>query len=267
MTERELFTLEGKVLPFRRPSAAVRVRRRNPWLALLGPFTRALVLVAAPVGFAAWLLGSPTFALSHLEVSGNRHIADAWVEGALAPLRGENLWRLPLGSVEERLRVHPWMAGLTVEKRPPNGLRLVVAERQPAALLRTADGLLVLDRAGSPIAPWQPGEEDAGLLLVSVGAASAVDLGGAVTVAEELRRAAPDWAATLSEVEVLSEEDFRLYLGALPFPLVVRAGTLAARLPVLRPLVPELERRYAGVSEVDLRFERRLIFQPIGERS
>jgi hypothetical protein len=34
MSERELFSLEGKVLPFRRPSAAVRVRRRNPWLAL-----------------------------------------------------------------------------------------------------------------------------------------------------------------------------------------------------------------------------------------
>ncbi len=66
---------------------------------------------------------------------------------------------------------------------------------------------------------------------------------------------------------MLSDEDFRLYLGALPFPLVVRAGTLRARLPVLRPLVPELERRYAGVDEVDLRFERRIIFQPSAERS
>jgi cell division protein FtsQ len=267
MAERELFSLEGKVLPFRRPSSAVRVRRRNPWLALAGPFTRALVLVATPIVFAAWLLASPTFALSRFEISGNHHVERAWVESALAPLRGENLWRLPLESVEQRLRAHPWIAGLTVEKRPPNGLRLVVSERQPAALLRTGDGLMVLDRAGSPIAPWLPGEDDAGLLLVSVGAASAVDLGGAVTVADELREVAPDWAATLSEVEVLSEEDFRLYLGALPFPLVVRAGTLAARLAILRPLVPELARRYVGVSEVDLRFERRLIFQPIGERS
>jgi hypothetical protein len=265
--ERDLLSLEGKVLPFRRPASVVRVRRRNPWIALAGPFARALVVVGAPVGLGVWLFASPSFALTRFELAGNRHVEPAWVESTLAPLRGENLWRLPLAEVESRLRAHPWVAELTIEKRPPNSLRLVVTERQPAALLRAGDALTVLDRDGRAIAPWEPGTSDADLLLVSVGAASAVDLGGAVTVAEELRAAAPDWAATLSEVQVLSDEDFRLFLGALPFPLVVRAGTLRARLSVLRPLVPELERRYAGVDEVDLRFERRIIFQPSAERS
>ena len=39
--------------------------------------------------------------------------------------------------------------------------------------------------------------------------------------------AAPAWARTLSEVEILGDEDYRLFLGALPFPLIVRRGTFA----------------------------------------
>src|SRR6185503_14041234 len=105
------------------------------------------------------------------------------------------------------------------------------------------------------------------LLLVSLGGASDVELGGALAIAAELERAAPDWAATLSEVQLLSEDDFRLFLGALPFPLAVRLGTLSERLPTLRALLPELEERYPGIDFVDLRFERRIVFQPLPQRS
>jgi len=42
---------------------------------------------------------------------------------------------------------------------------------------------------------------------------------------------------------------------------------LAERLPALRALLPELERRYPGIDFVDLRFERRIVFQPMVERS
>jgi len=258
---------EGKVLPFRRRNAAVRVRRRNPWLALAGPFAQAALLVATPLLLALWLLSSPTFALVRIEVAGNRVVSESWVEGALAPLGGRNLLRLHLPEVERRLGANPWIARVTVEKRLPDGLRVALVERHAAALLRTADGLAVLDSEGHVVAPWTPelGAED--LLLVSVGTQGPVELGGALAIADELQDAAPDWAATLSEVEVLSEDSFRLFLGALPFPVAVRSGTLVARLPMLRHLLPELERRYPALASVDLRFERRLIFQPVVERS
>lgn len=267
MSARDFMTLEGKVLPFRRRSAAVRVRRRNPWLALAAPFAQAATLVATPVLLGLWLFTSPTFALSRIEVGGNRVVSRGWVEGALAPFGGHNLFRLSLPEVEQRLNANPWVANVTVEKRLPNSLRVDLVERRAAALLRTHDGLAVLDREGHVIAPWTPELGSENLLLVSVGALGDVDLGGALGIAAELARVAPDWAATLSEVEVLSEDGFRLYLGALPFPLAVRSGTLAERLPTLRRLLPELERRYPALASVDLRFERRMIFQPVVERS
>jgi cell division septal protein FtsQ len=259
--------LDAKVLPFRRPAAAVRVRRRSRWLVLLGPLGRAVALVGVPMALALWLFGSPTFAFARVEVEGERHLETRWVEAALAPLVGENLLRLSLPAVEQLVRANPWVAEVRLEKRLPDRLYIEVRERQPAALLRTAEGLTVLDERGLPIAPWQPGWGGGDMLLVSVGAATAVDLGGALAVAAELARVAPAWARTLSEVEVLAEDEFRLDLGALPFPLLVRAGTLAERLPVLGTLLPELASRYPAIGAVDLRFERRIVFQPILERS
>ncbi|MCM2270653.1 MAG: FtsQ-type POTRA domain-containing protein [Thermoanaerobaculia bacterium] len=259
--------LEAKVLPFRRPAAAVRVRRRNRWLPLVALFGKAATLVGVPLALALWLFTSPTFALARVEVEGERVVEPAWIEATLAPLVGENLLRLSLPAVERLVRASPWVAEVRLEKRLPDGLLVELRERRPGALLRTAEGLVVLDEHGAPIAPWQPGTGGGELLLVSVGGAFSVDLGGALAIAEELGRVAPAWARTLSEVEVLADDEFRLDLGALPFPLLVRAGTLAERVPTLAALLPELERRYPAVAAVDLRFERRIVFQPILERS
>jgi len=259
--------LEGKVLPFRRPSAAVRVRRRNPWLRLGGAAARAVAVVGVPSTIALWLLAGPTFALSGVDVVGARRVDSAGVRAAIAPFVGENLIRLPLESIESRVLEDPWIASARIEKRLPDRLRVELVEREPAALLRSGDGLMLLDRAGQPIAPWTVGSDPGDLVLVSVGATRAVDLEGALAVAAELGQAAPRWAPTLSEVVALSEDDFRLYLGALPFPIVVRGGTLAERLPALAALLPELERRYPGIEQADLRIPRRIVFQPKVERS
>lgn len=267
MSPRELPPIEARVLPFRRPSASVRVRRRSLWATLGRPFLQALGMVGVPFALVAWGLSAPSFALSSVEVAGNRFVDTAWVERRVAPFAGENLLRLSLSDVRSRLTSHPWVAAVTLEKRLPNRLRLTLDERRPAALLRSGAELVFLDREGRVIAPFEPGLGPADLMLVSVGATREVELAGAFTIAEELAAVAPDWCATLSEVEVLGEGDFRLFLGALPFPLLVRRGTLAERLPAMRALLPELERRYPRLSAVDLRAERRIVFQPVVERS
>ncbi len=267
MNPRDLMPLEAKVLPFRRPAAAVRVRRRSVWATLGRPFVQALTLVATPAALVAWGLSSPSFALSHVDVAGNRYVDAGWIRSALGSLRGENLFRLSLGDVERRLGSHPWLASVSVEKQLPDRLRIEVVERRPAGLLRTPGGLVYVDRAGRTIAPLEPGKGPSDLLLISIGTASDVDLAGAFDIADELTAEAPAWGTTLSEVEVLGGDDYRLFVGALPFPVLARRGTLADRLPELATLLPELERRYPHLAFVDLRSERRIVFQPVVERS
>lgn len=263
MTARDLSpAAEARVLPFRRPANAVRVRRRSLWLVFGRHFAQALVLVGGPVALGLWLFSSPTFALARLGVEGNHFVERAWVDRTLSPLLGENLLSLPLPLVEELLSANPWVEGVTVQKRLPNELRVALLERRPAALLRDGLKLVYLDEQGQPIATFDPMRGPRDLLLVSVSPATGAAPAGAFEVARELGAIAPEWAESLSEIEVLGEGDFRLYLGALSFPLLVRAGTLKERLGELEKLLPKLDKRYPKLAFIDLRFDRRIIFQP-----
>ena len=240
----------------------IRDSRRSLWLVFGRHFAQALVLVGGPLALGLWLFSSPTFALARLGVEGNHFVERAWVDRTLSPLLGENLLSLPLPLVEELLSANPWVEGVTVQKRLPNELRVALTERRPAALLRDGLKLVYLDEQGKPIATFDPMRGPRDLLLVSVSPATGAAPAGAFEVARELGAIAPEGAGSLSEIEVLGAGDFRLYLGALSFPLLVRAGTLKARLGELEKLLPKLNKRYPKLAFIDLRFDRRIIFQP-----
>jgi hypothetical protein len=293
----------GRVLDFRRRSTPPRRRRQSVLVSLLRPFATAFLVVAVPLAAGAWVLGSPRFALREVAVEGSDRIPAAWLQNAVAPLVGRNLVALPLDAVTDRLVRHPWIASLAVEKELPDRLRIAVTERKPVALLavgsiggssgsgRSSPGaveaLVYADMTGRRIAPVAPGDDTAGLLVVQISdkapgaAAGAADTavrkagqtsagGGvarALAVAGELGRANPTWAAGLTRVEVLSEEDFRLSTRALPFPLLVRRGQVVEKVRRLEALLPELGRRYARLDGVDLRFSRRIVVQPAAPSS
>lgn len=253
---------EGRVLPFRRRVFSARRKRRPLWLLLGAPLVGAVSVVALPAALVVWILQSSRFALGEVSVESGPRVPPNWVKEALAPLRGTNLVRLSLDDVRARLGGHPWLASAEVGKELPRRLRVAVRERQAAALLRNGAALTYLDAEGRAIAPWTPlGEED--LLIVSAPeTAEPAELVAALGVARSLERAAPAWAAALSEVEVLGDDEFRLTTAAVPFPLVVRAGTLELGARRLQALLPEISRRYPRVEGVDLRSERRIVIEP-----
>ena len=89
----------------------------------------------------------------------------------------------------------------------------------------------------------------------------------ALEIVREIEVAGPSWREGLSEVEILGPEDFRVWSAALPFPLLVRSGTLTAKTSYLEALLPQVARRYGRVEAVDLRFARRIIVQPSARSS
>lgn len=285
----------GEVVPFRRRAVKPRRRSRGPLRRLVRPLAGALAVVGAPLAVGLWALTSPRFALAEVVVRGTDRVPAGWVRDELAPFAGRNLLRLPLAEVDAALALHPWIDGVEVSKRLPRTLAVAVAERRPAALVTVRGALWFADRDGRPIAPAAGGETE-GLLLVSPpvglagggagpatagkagpaaggtagGAGAAVPPGGvelALGVAAQLGDAAPGWAAELTWVEVLSEEDARLHTAALPFPLVVRSGRLEPGVSRLAELLPGLVRRYPRLEAVDLRFSRRIVLRPQAERS
>jgi hypothetical protein len=216
----------------------------------------------------------------------------AWVRQALAPLLGRNLLRLRLAEVRLRLAANPWIASAEVAKELPDRLRVTVAERRPAVLLRGGKELAYADAAGRPIAPvGSPAEEVAarrqGLLvlglprfgatsqpppmvaiLAPVGddgmpAAAAPVIAGALRVAARLRQLRPGWTAALSQIDVVDEDDYQLRVEGLPCPLLVRGSRLADNLVRFDQLLPELRRRYPRLAAVDLRFSHRVVVEPV----
>lgn len=257
---------EARVLAFRRRRFAARRKRPPLALVLLRPFLLAAVLVGLPLCGAGWFARSPRFQFRALAVEESPHVPARWVEQALAPFHGRNLLALSLVAVEGRLRRHPWVRAVEIEKRLPDALALRVFEREPAVLLRRRTDLYYADAQGAPIAPFEPGSGPADLLLVS---AAAVPEGEAVVralaLAERLARLDPEWARGLSEVEVLGDGDCRLHLAALPFPLLVNAGRLERSLAELRRVLPQILDRYGGLGAVDLRFPGQIVIQPAVE--
>jgi hypothetical protein len=204
-----------------------------------------------------------------VEVTGTRRVPERGVRRALAPLAGDNLVLLPLPAVEALVAENPWVKSVEVVKELPGRLRVRVAERRAEALVITGSVLSYADVDGRPIAPVAPGEATAGLLTVRGATPGSGGVARALAVAGELAAAEPDWAAALDEVEVLGEDDFRLRTRVLPFPLLVRSGSVVPKVRLLESLLPELGRRYVALAAVDLRFSRRIVIEPavVADRS
>lgn len=258
----------ARVLDFRRRSDPPRRRRRNPLLGLIRPLATALLLVALPGGLTAWVLTAPQFQLQEVVVAGgSERVPAEWVLQTLAPVEGENLIRLPLSGLAEQLHRNPWIETVELRKELPGVLRVAVTERRPVALLERGGRLFYADTAGRPIVPVAPEEETrVGLLEVRfshpVSHQTSGGVESALGVAAELGRVRPDWAAALTRIEVLGEEDFRLHTRGLRFPLLVTSGQVGPKIRRLEKLLPELERRYPAIGSVDLRFSRRIVVQP-----
>ena len=249
----------GNVLLFRRRRGAIRRSRRSPLLRWLRPFLTALAIVGVPTALVAWPMTSELFALRQMAVETGERVSEDWVRRALGSLVGENLPLASLEHAEGLLLRHPWVQSADLRKQLPSSLTVRVTEKTAVAILRQGHELYYLDIHGSPITLFDPLAGSADLVLISRSQPRA-DLRSAVELAKELERVDPSWGAGLSEIEILGERDFRLFTTSLPFPLLVRAGTLAEKSRRLEELLPWVMTRYR-VAAIDLRFARRIIVQ------
>ncbi len=255
------------VVPFkRRRGPRQRRQRRHPLMRLLRPLAGAVALVGTPLALALCLLWAPQLALAEVETHGGARVSAVWVDQVLQPELGKSLLLLPLERVAGQLHEHPWVDSVALRKRLPRTLVVRIEERRAVALVRQGHDLAFLDRQGQPIAPFDPRLGSSDLPLVTRSKSAATDLRHALDMVEEIGRVRPDWGAGLSEVEVLGEEDFRVFTDSLPFPLLVKTGDFESKARRLETLLPQIVERYGSVAALDLRFERRIILQPSARR-
>lgn len=128
----------GGAAPRRRPPAdkriterrkaiiAARVRRRRRILGW------ALAAIALAVG-VAYLIRTPLFGLSAVQVDGTRTVTQAEVVEASQVRLGEPYLGLDLAAIRARVAALPRVAAVRVARDYPSSLRITVSERPPVA--------------------------------------------------------------------------------------------------------------------------------------
>ena len=247
---------------YRRRRQPLSHRRKPLLVALARPLLTALLLVATPAAAAYWAATTPYLEISRIEISGTERVSAAWVGEALAGLEGRHLLRVGFDEVRPRLANHGWIRDVALRKELPDCLHVLIEERRPAAILRLRGELWFVERDATVIARYDPRLEDETLVVLDAPVGSRFELVPALDLAAEWRRLDPPWSGPIVEIEIVSEEDFRVHTAGLDFPVLVSPGRLASGLDRLSWLLPELDRRYPAIASVDIRYSRQIVFQP-----
>jgi cell division septal protein FtsQ len=161
-------------------SARVRVRpapagrRRAAGAAKNGPsrfrtialplFLSFCILVClGALGFLGYqtVTASDFFHVAKIEVRGTDRASSGDVR-RLVEMQTEKsgVWNADLPGIKEKLERLPWVKSVAVSRVLPNGIRVHVFERVPHALVKTADGTVLVDAEGAVIAPAREKEPE-----------------------------------------------------------------------------------------------------------
>jgi cell division protein FtsQ len=97
------------------------------------------------------------FALTSVEVNGNRRITLGEVLQWAGVNEPASVWDVAPDLVRLRLQSHPWVRRVRVQREFPNRLNIEIAERRPVAIVRL-DELNYVDRSGRILGPLRDGD-------------------------------------------------------------------------------------------------------------
>jgi cell division protein FtsQ len=248
-----------------------RIRRALPALPGARVLALGLLAIAAPAGGIAWLLTSPRFAVTTIDVEGASRVPVERVRTAAAVPVGTNLWRVDPAAVIGRVEAVPEVRRAEVIRRYPNRLTVRVEERRPFTLVH-AGRLHWLDEEGrvlreapkavAPPVPVVSGLDEAE--LVSIRTAPGPRAREAIALLRVLLRSGSALTAQISEIDMSRAEGPVLYTVD---GLEVRLGTEEwdERLGRLEGVLAQVARDGQGVRTIDLRFRNQVVLTKGGQ--
>ena len=124
---------------------------RSSLAAACGITLAALVWYGIPAGWH-WVHAHPYFAITKLELDGNRRLTQHDVLEWIGVQDGTSIWDASPSVLQMRLESHPWIRRASVQREFPRHLAITVQERRPVAIVRL-DTLDYVDRAGHILGP------------------------------------------------------------------------------------------------------------------
>jgi cell division protein FtsQ len=204
----------GRSSTGRRPTAADRFAVRTRSVRSRRRRLVACALAAALLaGLAAWAVSWSTLLdVRTVEVVGTHRVTIEEVKAAAAVPLGRPLARLDTVAVGRRVEQISWVADVSVIRRWPHTVRIVVEERQPAVAVPApgGGGFLLVDRTGFVVATLA--EQPAGVPLIVGMDATTLGEAGVDAVVETLAAVPAKVRAKVTEVAAPSPNSVTLTL-------------------------------------------------------
>jgi cell division septal protein FtsQ len=245
-----------------------RERLRKPGWKVLGALFLVALIMAGAWGARAGARQMAFFRVRSVEIRGARYIQPNEVVSRLQIDTLTSLWD-DLEPLRQRIRGHPQVSDVRIERRMPGTLVVTIDENLPVALIQTPAGLLPFDSLGRPL-PIDPSRSNLDLPIVASTDPVLLNLVGAIRAAE------PRVFARIEEARRTGRDEILLTLSpraedagrAGANTATPRAKTLRVRVPVglsverladIFPVESDLARRHALVGEIDLRYRDQVI--------
>jgi cell division septal protein FtsQ len=244
-------------------------------------FTGKLIAVLAVLGLGTSIFvfaySSEMFTLRQVTCHGCGHVDPARLENIIRDTFPSHILHINLVKLRTRLEQETWIRRAEIRRRLPGDLILYVVERSPSVILEVDGDLMLADQEGILLDRYDPkygkldvpvfkgvlGDSADGYRLYQQENSDRVTLG--LKLLSELDRGSPDFARSVSEVDISEKSNLRITLvddaaevniGDRDF--LKRFRILMANLPQYR----ELKTRYEEIASVDLRFDGQIIYRP-----
>jgi cell division protein FtsQ len=233
-------------------SPAMRMLRRT------GAGLAVLIVVAGPWWAPIILRQLDFFRVRRVEIDGARYVSPDEIVSRLRIDTTASLFD-DVGPLEKRVRQHPSVRDVRIERKLPGTLLVRITENLPVAFVQAASGLVAVDATGRSL-PVDPATADVDLPVLAVRDTLSLRVLG------EVRDQLPALFARIGEVRRLPRGgSFYLLFRLTESPTnlahdVLASGDVGAdRLSDIVPVEQDLARRKLRATELDLRFRDQVI--------
>ncbi|HSR66623.1 MAG TPA: FtsQ-type POTRA domain-containing protein [Acidobacteriota bacterium] len=245
-------------------------RAQAPARLATGLKTVLSALAVAVVGlflYQSWASpsGRPYFALEHVRFQGLERVDPAYLRGLLQDSARGNILHVDLDQVRRQVESATWVESAVVRRRLPDELVISVRERTAGAVAQVGDEILLVDRHGVLLDPYDPKFElDVPIVVgLSRGGQNARLMKRYWTVVEDLRSGETDYTRHISDIDVSRpqvavtsiDERVSVILGEKDFNK--RFRIFLSQVEKVR----EARRQHGAIQEVDVSFPNRLIIR------
>ncbi len=217
-----------------------------------------LAVVVSPWWGRGLLRHLDFFRVRRVEIDGARYVSPDEIVSRLRIDTTQSLFD-DVGPLEKRVRQHPSVRDVRIERKLPGTLLVKITENLPVAFVQAASGLVVVDAAGRSL-PVNPATADVDLPVLATRDTLTLRVLG------EVREQAPALFARIGEVRRVPQGSsfyllFRLTESpsGLAHDVLAAADVTADRLSDIVPVEQDLTRRDKRATELDLRFRDQVI--------